>query len=493
MSIGTLPSVADGLLHYDEPVRFLTYYPDYEQTRALDDIRRAEYGYLDREGHVYLDYTGAGLAAAAQYRAHAERLSENCFGNPHSENPASRASTDLVEQARAAVLKHFNADPREYAAIFTPNATAACRLVGEAFRFEHDNRFVLTFDNHNSVNGIREYARARRSRVQYVGGGGRELRIDGDMLQDALAAHPVGMRGPAGLFAYPAQSNFSGVRHSLEWVSIAQQQGFEVLLDAAAYVPTNKLDLSRVHPDYVTVSWYKVFGYPTGVGCLIARRTALEKLRRPWFSGGTIHAVSVQGDWHAMADDEAAFEDGTVNFLAIPDVEVGLQWLRGLGVDTINKRVRILTDWLLYRLGGLVHSNGAAMARIYGPRTIESRGGTVSFNFLDPAGRIVDERVVEREAAKSKVSVRTGCFCNPGAGELAFNIGRASLRGRVSRRMRSIDDYLKALKLPTGGAVRVSLGLVSNVLDIEQFIAFAENTFRDRPVVDYGLPPRERC
>ncbi|HEY3868305.1 MAG TPA: aminotransferase class V-fold PLP-dependent enzyme [Actinocrinis sp.] len=493
MAIDTLRPVGDGLLYRSEPVRFLTYYPDYEQTRALDDIRGAEYGYLDRENHVYLDYTGAGLAAAAQYRAHAERLSENCFGNPHSENPASRASTDLVERARAAVLQHFNADPAEYEAVFTANATAACRLVGESFRFEHDNRFVLTFDNHNSVNGIREYARARRTRIQYVGGGGRELRIDGDVLQAALAAHPVGMRGGAGLFAYPAQSNFSGVRHSLDWVTIAQQQGFEVLLDAAAYAPTSKLDLSRVHPDFVTISWYKLFGYPTGVGCLIARRTALDRLRRPWFSGGTIRAVSVQGDWHTMAPDAAAFEDGTVNFLAIPDVEVGLQWLRGLGLDNINKRVRILTDWLLYRLGGLAHGNGAAMVRIYGPRTIESRGGNVAFNFLDPAGRIVDGRVVEREAARARISLRTGCFCNPGAGELAFGIARAALRGRAGMRMRNFDGYLKTLNLPSGGAVRVSLGLVSNVLDVERLIAFAEHTFRDRPVVDYGLPPRERC
>ena len=32
-------------------------------------------------------------------------------------------------------------------------------------------------------------------------------------------------------------------------------------------------------------------------------------------SGGTIVGASVQGGWHRLADDEAAFEDGTVNFL----------------------------------------------------------------------------------------------------------------------------------------------------------------------------------
>ncbi|HEU5353988.1 MAG TPA: aminotransferase class V-fold PLP-dependent enzyme [Actinocrinis sp.] len=492
MMTKTLAS-AGGLLRSSEPAGFLTDYPQYERTRILDEARRTEYSHLDRTGHIYLDYTGACLAATAQYRAHSERLTDQCFGNPHSENPASRASTERVERARAAVLSHFNADPNEYAAIFTANATAACRLVGESYRFEHDNRFVLTFDNHNSVNGIREYARGRRTAVHYVSGDGEELRTDTELVKSALSKQVIGRRGPAGLFAYPAQSNFSGVRHPLDWIELAHRHGFDVLLDAAAYVPTNRLDLSVVQPEFVTVSWYKLFGYPTGLGCLIARREALARLRRPWFSGGTIQAVSVQGDWHAMAPDESAFEDGTVNFLAIPDVEFGLRWLHNLRLDLIGERVQSLTGWMLQRLGALTHGNGEPMARIYGPRDTEDRGGTVAFNFLDPHGHVVDERLVEREAAAARISLRTGCFCNPGAGELAFGIGRGALRGRIGRKSRGIDEYLRTLRLPSGGAVRVSLGLVSNVADVEGFIAFAERTYRDRPASSEGLPPRERC
>jgi selenocysteine lyase/cysteine desulfurase len=480
-------------LQHSEPAAFLAGFPEYEHTRLLDHVRRTEYGYLDRDDHAYLDYTGSGLAAASQHRAHAERVTDQCFGNPHSENPASRASTDLVEHAREAVLRHFNASPQEYAAIFTANASAACRLVGESYPFYLDNRLVLTFDNHNSVNGIREFARAKRAPIEYVPARGADLRITDGAVRAALERHLPGLRGPAGLFAYPAQSNFTGVRHSLRWIELAHEQGFDVLLDAAAYLPTRSLDLSAVHPDFVTVSWYKLFGYPTGVGCLIARREALARLRRPWFSGGTIQAVSVLGDWHTMAGDEAAFEDGTVNFMAIPDVEVGLRWLRGLGMDVISHRVRCLTGWLLDQLGELTHSNGAPMTQIYGPRNTTNRGGTVAFNFLDPKGKVVDERMVETEAAAARISLRTGCFCNPGAGEAAFGIGRAALRGRVGRRTHTIDEYLQLLKLPTGGAVRVSLGLASNVQDVERLVSFAENTYRDRLASVDGLPPRDRC
>src|SRR5205807_8418562 len=91
----------------------------------------------------------------------------------------------------------------------------------------------------------------------------------------------------------PAQSNFSGVQHPLDWIEVAHRYGWDVLLDAASFTPTNRLDLSRWQPDFVVQSFYKMFGYPTGVGCLVARKAALAKLRRPWFAGGTITVSSI--------------------------------------------------------------------------------------------------------------------------------------------------------------------------------------------------------
>jgi selenocysteine lyase/cysteine desulfurase len=469
-------------------------YPDYATTSGLDDLRAAEYAYLDRGGHTYLDYTGAGLPADAQLRVHATRVRGGCFGNPHSENPTSSASTELVEQARAAVLAYFNASASEYAAIFTPNATGACRLVGEAYPFRPLSRFVLTADNHNSVNGLRVFARARGAAVSYVRLSPADLRV-GE--QDVAAALGRGGRR-RGLFAYPAQSNFSGVQHPLGWVGLAQAAGYDVLLDAAAFVPANRLDLGAVKPEFVTVSFYKMFGYPTGVGCLLARRDALARLRRPWFSGGTIWGVSVQGGWHRLLDDEGAFEDGTLNFLSIPDVITGLAWISDIGIDLIHRRVGYLTGWLLDCLAGLKHADGAPMVRLYGPRDNQARGGTVAFNFLDPRGVVVDERAVARDTSAAGISVRTGCFCNPGAGEWAFGLSRRDVRGAwwrgfLRRNMRTVDDYLGLIGLPSGGAVRVSLGLVSDLGDLDRFLDFAERTYRDAQPDGSGLAPRLRC
>ncbi len=374
-------------------------------------------------------------------------------------------------------------------AIFTPNATGALRLVGEAYPFRPGDRFLLTFDNHNSVNGIREFARARGAETTYVPSEAFNLRVDEQLLPRYLTE--VGGRAPQ-LFAYPAQSNFSGVQHPLAWIEQAHEHGWDVLLDSAAYVPTNRLDLSQWHPDFVAISFYKMFGWPSGVGCLLARRTALAKLERPWFSGGTIVAAFVQREWYQSAPGVAHFEDGTINFLNLPAVEIGLRLLGQIGIETIHTRVEALAISLLDALGSLRQANGAPAATIYGPRDFDRRGATIAFNFLHPDERVVDERYVDRVAGQHNISLRTGCFCNPGAGEVAFTISRETLVGGEFGDAMTIDDYAEAIGLPSCGAVRASLGLASNFDDIHRFSVFVRE-FVDLAVVPDDLPPRTGC
>ena len=317
----------------------------------------------------------------------------------------------------------------------------------------------------------------------------RDLRVDESLLPryltDTIGDHH-------NLFAYPAQSNFSGVQHPLDWIEQAHAHGWDVLLDAAAYVPTNTLDLSVCHPDFVAISFYKMFGWPTGVGCLLARRDALAKLERPWFSGGTIVAAFVQREYFHSAPGAAHFEDGTVNYLNLPAVEIGLRYLDRVGIEMIHRRVAALTAWLIDQLGSMRHENGAPATIIYGPRSSQGRGGTIAFNFLHPDGRIVDERYVDRIASEHGVSLRTGCFCNPGAGEVAFTISRETLLGGEFGEGMNLDDYVDAIGLPSGGAIRASLGLVSNFHDVDRFMTFAAR-FIDLPEVPTDLPPRVGC
>ena len=465
--------------------RFLDRPPAYAGTAALDDLRASEYGRLDSQGHAYLDYTGAGLHADSQVREHAESLATNVFGNPHSANPSSTASTQAVESARAAVLAYFNATGN-YTAVFTPNASGALKLVGESYPFGPGGRLLMTADNHNSVNGIREFARAKSCAVDYAPLTVPELRVD----EPALTARlDKADRSHANLFAMPAQSNFSGVKHPLSLVDAAQQRGWHVLLDAAAFVPTNDLDLRTVSPDFVAISFYKMFGYPTGVGCLLIRNATLAALRRPWFAGGTVNFATVQGRLHVLAAREAGFEDGTLNFLSIPAVEIGLRHLQRIGMATIQTRVGCLTDWLLTELAALRHGNGRPMVRLYGPASTTMRGGTVTMNFYDPDGRLLDYRRIDELAGLEGISLRTGCFCNPGAGEIAEGLTEDDMRAAVADDADiTLPRFLQMMQHRGGksaGAIRVSLGLASNFTDVERFQQFAAG-FRDQTALTIG-------
>ena len=465
--------------------RFLDRHPAYAGTSALDDLRAAEYRRLDAQGTVYLDHTGGGLHADSQVREHTALLGQHVFGNPHSASPSSTAMTDAVERARAAVLDYFHATGK-YTAVFTLNASGALKLVGESYPFQPGGRLLLTVDNHNSVNGIREFARVKGAAIDYAPLTVPELRVD-LAATDALLSRADPSR--PNLFAFPAQSNFSGVKHPLALIDRAHERGWQVLVDAAAFVPTNPLDLRLVSPDFVAVSFYKMFGYPTGVGCLLIRDTAIATLRRPWFAGGTVNFATVQGRGHVLAPREAGFEDGTLNYLSIPAVEIGLRHLERAGLDAIQTRIGCLTGWLLTELQSLRHGNGLPVVRMYGPSTCEDRGGTVTMNFYDPGGTLLDFRRVEELAAQEGISLRTGCFCNPGAGETAADLTEDDMRaGLAEGADLTLPRFLQVMQQRGGktlGAIRVSLGLASNIADVDRFLRFAAG-FRDQTMVAVG-------
>ena len=465
---------------------FLTAYPEYAATESIDVLRAAEYSRLDAGGHVYLDYTGGSLYSEALIREHAAWLTGGVFGNPHSVNESSSATTQVVEQTRHDILEWFNAG-QDYVAVFTANASAALKLVGESYAFQPSSRALLTVDNHNSVNGIREFAHAKGATVDYTPLTMPELRIDRAEVHEQWRRR--GDSEAPHLFAYPAQSNFTGVKHPLALIEEAHALGWDVLLDAAAFVPTNRLDLQQVKPDFVVMSFYKMLGYPTGVGCLLIRRTALPRLQRPWFAGGTVNFATVQGRLHKLTPGEAGFEDGTLNYLSIPAVGMGLRRLRAIGMETIATRIRCLTGWLLHELLDLRHDNGRPMVRIYGPITTECRGGTITLNLYDPDGHLLDYRRIEELASDDHLSLRTGCFCNPGAGETAEGLTEEDMLAGIAAgedvNLRRFMQIIQHRGGKSAGSIRASLGLVSNFADVYRFLAFVAR-FRNQTQLTMG-------
>ncbi len=438
---------------------------------VLDAIRRREFDRLTESGIAYLDYAGSALYGASQLRAHHALLARGVFGNPHSQHRPSAASAALLASARARVLDFLDApasgsDP--YVVVFTANTSAAIKLVAESYPFGPERGCVLSADNHNSVNGVREYARRASGALVTIP-------LDAELrLRDAEAVLASAAARGAGLFAYPAQSNFSGVRHPLALVQRAQALGFDVLLDVAAFAPSRPFSLRECPADFVALSFYKLFGYPTGLGALVARRSAMARLQRPWFAGGTVEYASVASPRHRLRDLPDAFEDGTPDFLSVAALDAGFTLLEEVGLDRLGAHLAELTGELLEGLQSLHHCNGAPRLEIYGPATTRARGATVALNLLDTRGAVVPYETVEARANDAGVALRGGCFCNPGAAEAAFGFDAA----QTARCFPALGNRfsIPALRACLGGrrpvgAVRLSLGLATTRDDLSRALA----------------------
>ena len=435
----------------------------------FNNLRKTEYGRLDAKNHIYLDYTGGSLYSLSQLETHHKILKEHTFGNPHSTNPTSLHATKLVEDARTAVLDFFKAE--DYYCVFTQNASGALKIVGECYPFTTGTEYLLLSDNHNSVNGIREYCKSKGGSYNYVPVQVEDLRIDEEELHIALNLKKQGKR----LFAYPAQSNVSGVQHDLNWVKKAKDLGWDVLLDAAAFAPTSELNLSTIQPDFVSLSFYKIFGYPTGLGALLVHKSKFNELCKPWFAGGTVTLASVKSPHHYLAKNHERFENGTLNYLDIPALKTGLDYIKAVGMQRINKRVNSLSKYLFNKLNNLKHKNGTEKVRIFGPQDRLQAGGTLIMCFYDSAGKQIPFEEVEYKANAQNISLRTGCFCNPGIDEINNDLNSEELHdfftSNIHGGYREIINALQKMR----GATRISVGLATTKSDLDQFLNFIDS------------------
>ncbi|WP_082391180.1 aminotransferase class V-fold PLP-dependent enzyme [Jiulongibacter sediminis] len=436
---------------------------------SFEIIRKRDFPQLDRQAHTYLDYTGGGLYAIPQIEKHQKLLRESVFGNPHSINPTSSLSTALVEETREKVLSFFNATD-EYDCIFTANASGALKIVGECFPFDEKSAFVLSKDNHNSVLGIKEKAQKKGAKVNFL-----ELTPDLQIdKSDFLKALEEVDHYDTKLLAYPAQSNYSGVKHSLQMVREAKEKGFYVLLDAAAFTPSNLLDLKDVPADFVCISFYKMFGYPTGIGCLLVRKETCCKLQKDYFAGGTVKVASTYDQTYALHQNHEKFEDGTINYNQIPALKIGLEYLESIGMPRIQLQIQKNSRQFTGALSDIRHQNGSPLIKIIGPSDMEVRGNTIAFHILDSLGQRIDLEQIEQDALRFNISLRTGCFCNPGADECYHQLKRPEVKELLDAI--EINNVTKIQQLKRKrGAVRISVGMITNEKDLMTLLNFLNN------------------
>ncbi|KAH9646366.1 Molybdenum cofactor sulfurase [Citrus sinensis] len=480
--------------------------------KSIDQIRATEFKRLEN-GTVYLDHAGATLYSELQMEAIFRDFTTNVYGNPHSQSDISSATCDIVRAAREQVLDYFNASMKDYKCIFTSGATAALKLVGEAFPWSHQSSYMYTMENHNSVLGIREYALSQGAAAFAID---VEEAVDNDGLSESLVTStkisllPIQRRkgasfperDPAGdaynLFAFPSECNFSGSRFNLDLINIMKKNPerileispfskgrWMVLIDAAKGCVTQPPDLSKYPVDFVVMSFYKIFGYPTGLGALIMRNDAAKLLKNTYFSGGTVAASIADIDFVKRRQGvEELFEDGTASFLSIASIRHGFNLINSLTVPAICRHIASLGMYVRKVLLSLRHENGADVCTIYGTYTSEvsyhDTGSMVSFNLKRPDGSWFGYREVEKLASLSGIQLRTGCFCNPGACAKYLGLSHSDLLSNIEAGHVCWDDNDIIHGKPTG-AIRVSFGYMSTFEDAKKFIDFIRNSFVSFP------------
>jgi len=415
-------------------------------------------------------------------------MTANLFGNPHSASASSQDTMSRIENIRHRVLGFFNADPAEFDLVFVANATAGIKLVSDAFRGSPQGfNYLYHQACHTSLVGVRQEAMNStcfdsHDVDSWVEGNGSTMITD--------SCHRKT------LFAYPAQSNMDGQRYPLTWpeklrkFNTSADSELYVLLDAAAYASTSPLDLSDVEtaPDFTVLSFYKIFGFPDLGGLIVRRQAASVFRQRRYFGGGTVDmVVSSREHWHAPKTQSLheSVEDGTLpihNIIALGTALETHHKLYGTMAD-VASHTAYLAHRLRKGLESLQHSNGKQICITYskspgGPHAELGSGPVLAFNLQSQLGAWVSLTEFEKLAVLKNFHIRTGGLCNPGGVAAALGLEPWEMKENFSAGFRcgSENDIINGK--PTG-VIRVSLGAMSTALDVDKFIAFVDEFYRE--------------
>ncbi len=295
------------------------------------------------------------------------------------------------------------------------------------------------------------------------------------------------------LFVYPAQSNFNGRKYSLDLIKkvkancldVSSQGDWFVLLDTASLVSTSELNLNEHKPDFCVASFYKIFGFPTGLGCVLIRKDSRVKRclsNKKYFGGGTIHSASIDSNSVYIKDSFYDFmEDGTLSYLDIVALSVAVDKFETItfnqGFILIRKYLENLTNFLVKGLEDLKHFNGNSLVEIYRVKNV-NHGPIIAFNLKNYKRKYISFNLVDKLAQQNHIHLRTGCFCNIGACQKFMS--HLKENNNFYDQGHKCGDHIDMINGEPTGAIRVSLGYCSTKNDTEIFLKFLVEYFLEK-------------
>ncbi|CAH1434905.1 unnamed protein product [Lactuca virosa] len=447
-------------------------YPHYPETDRADRIRSDEFYHLSNNNHVCLDYIGHGLFSYSQ-QLHSNAPFFNIIYksvNLYAQITHGGQEQEFESVIKERIFRFMNISSDDYSLVFTANQSSAFKVLADNYPF-HTNRNLLTVYDHENeaVETMIESCKKRSGRVDSALFSWPNMRIQSKRLRKSVSVVDKNKKKKKkkGLFVFPLQSKVTGTRYSYLWMSLAQENGWHVCLDANAFGAKDMetLGLSLFHPDFLICSFYKIFGEnPSGFGCLFVKKTRstilnnsstttglvniVQASNRPLFlqQSGSLNTYGKREDI-AMASssstsssslsNQETFEIQEIKGInkektelslsdlwkldksvdkneastsgVTSDIEFrGLDHADSLGLILISTRVRYLVNWLVNAFGSLHHphsEDGVPLVRVYGPKVRVDRGPVVAFNVFDWKGEKVEPTLVQKLADRHNISL----------------------------------------------------------------------------------------
>jgi cysteine desulfurase/selenocysteine lyase len=307
-------------------------------------------------------------------------------------------ATDIYEGARQIVADFIGANVDEV--VFTKSATESLNLVayamgnapaGNRFHLKAGDGIVVTeMEHHANLIPWQQLAARTGASLSWF-----EVTPEGRL--DLSQLNSV-INESTKVVALTHQSNVLGTINPLdEIVKRAHEVGAVVVLDACQSVPHLKVDVKALDIDFLAFSGHKAVG-PTGIGIFWGKSELLAELP-PFLTGGSmIETVTMTGATWAPAPKK--FEAGVPNMAQAAGLGAALQYLTAVGIENIHRHEIALTSYLLEKLSEIEDLS------IVGPKTMDARGGSISFTFGDihphDLGQFLDSQ---------GIAVRTGHHC----------------------------------------------------------------------------------
>ncbi|HEX7192941.1 MAG TPA: cysteine desulfurase [Thermoanaerobaculia bacterium] len=320
----------------------------------------------------------------------------------------SEVATAAYESARTTVKKFIHArDEKEI--VFTRGTTEAINLVAQAWGRANvgagDEVLITAIEHHSNIVPWQMLCAEKGATLRVA-----PVNDAGEVLIDDFRAL---LSDRTKIVAMGHASNALGTINPIkQMIAMAHDAGAIVIIDGAQGVPHLPIDVQDLGCEFYAFSGHKVYA-PTGVGVLYGKEAVLDAMP-PWQGGGDM-ILSVSFEKTTYNALPYKFEAGTPNIEAVIGLATALDYVSGIGIETIAAHEHDLERYATRRL---LEIEGL---KIIG--TAKSKASVISFTLegVHPhdIGTILDQE---------GIAIRTGHHCAQPI-MMRFNIpatGRAS-------------------------------------------------------------------